>query len=43
LRRAEDVLELIETIHKHYLHEFERARRADEIKAKLVTGTNIRV
>jgi hypothetical protein len=27
----------------HYLHEFERARRADEIKAKLVAGTNIRL
>jgi integrase len=33
----------IETIHKHYLHEFERARRAEEIRAKLVAGTSIRL
>jgi hypothetical protein len=33
----------IETIHKHYLHEFERARRADEIRAKLVAGTSIQL
>jgi hypothetical protein len=33
----------IETIHKHYLHEFERARRAEEIRAKLVAGTSIQL
>ena len=33
----------VEQIHKTYLHEFERARRAEEIRAKLVAGTSIRL
>lgn len=33
----------VEQIHKTYLHEFERARRADEIRSKLVAGTNIKI
>jgi integrase len=33
----------VEQIHKTYLHEFERARRAEEIRAKLVAGTSIRI
>jgi hypothetical protein len=33
----------VEVIHSTYLHEFERARRAHEIRAKLVAGTNIRL
>jgi integrase len=33
----------VEQIHKTYVHEFERARRADEIRAKLVAGTSIRI
>jgi integrase len=33
----------VEQIHKTYLHEFERSRRADEIRAKLVAGTSIRI
>ena len=33
----------VEQIHKTYLHEFERARRAEEIRAKLIAGTNIRI
>jgi integrase len=31
----------VEVIHSTYLHEFERARRQDEIRAKLVAGTSI--
>jgi integrase len=33
----------VEVIHSTYLHEFERARRADEIRSKLVAGTGIRL
>ena len=30
-------------IHQPYLHEFERARRQEEIRDKLVAGTSIKV
>ena len=33
----------VEVIHSTYLHEFERARRADEILSKLVAGTSIKL
>jgi integrase len=33
----------VEQIHKTYLHEFERSRRRDEIRAKLFAGTGIRL
>lgn len=33
----------VEVIHSTYLHEFERARRADEIRSKLVAGTSIKL
>jgi integrase len=33
----------VEVIHSTYLHEFERARRQQEIREKLVAGTNIRL
>jgi hypothetical protein len=33
----------VEQIHETYLHEFERARRQEEIRAKLVVGTSIRL
>jgi integrase len=33
----------VEQIHKTYLHEFERARRKDEIREKLTAGTGIRL
>jgi integrase len=33
----------VEVIHSTYLHEFERARRAEEIREKLVAGTSIRI
>jgi integrase len=33
----------VEQIHKTYVHGFERARRAEEIRAKLVAGTSIRI
>jgi hypothetical protein len=33
----------IEQIHSTYLHEFERERRQEEIRAKLVAGTSIRL
>lgn len=33
----------VEQIHKTYLHEFERSRRKEEIRDKLVAGTSIRL
>jgi integrase len=33
----------VEVIHKTYLHEFERARRREEIREKLAAGTSIRL
>jgi integrase len=33
----------VEQIHKTYMHEFERARRKDEIREKLTDGTRIRL
>jgi integrase len=33
----------VEQIHKTYLHEFERSRRSEEIRAKLVAGTSIQI
>jgi hypothetical protein len=33
----------VEQIHSTYLHEFERERRQEEIRAKLVAGTSIRL
>jgi integrase len=33
----------VETISKVYAHEFDRAKRKDEIRAKLAAGTSIRL
>jgi hypothetical protein len=33
----------VEVIHSTYLHEFERARRKEEIREKLAAATSIRL